>query len=91
MVIASDPTYILLEAYLCFGKKQEKGWKMYMEFLILVFAVKFYHAGLPENADIRRNAVAAPCFHLDPASSPFFAAGGFPRSTTSEFCLCKYL
>lgn len=67
LVIASDHAYILLEMYLCFGKKQEKGWKLYMEFLILVFAVNFYHAGLAENADIRRSAVATPCFHLDPA------------------------
>lgn len=74
VVIASDHAYILLEMYLCVGKKQEKGWKLYMEFLILNVAVEFHHAGSDENADIRRSAVAAPCFHLDPASSlPLFS------------------
>lgn len=74
VVIGSDYTYILLETYLCFGKNQEKGWKLYMEFLILVLAVKFYHAGSAENADIRRSAVSVPCLHQDPASSfPLFS------------------
>lgn len=68
VVIASDHKYIFLETYLCFGKKQEKGWKLYTEFLILGLAVKFYHARSAENADISRSAVAAPHFHLDPAS-----------------------
>lgn len=74
VVIASDHTYIFLETYLCFGKNQEKGWKLYVDFLILALAAKFHHAGSAENADIRRSAVAAPCFHLDPASSfPLFS------------------
>lgn len=72
VVIASDHTYILLGTYLCFGKKQDKSWKLYMEFLILALAVKFHHTGSAENADI--SAVAALCFHLEPASSfPLFS------------------
>lgn len=74
VVIASDHAYILLEMYLYFGKKQEKSWKLYMEFLILNLAVEFHHTGSDENADISRSAVAAPCFNLGPASSlPLFS------------------
>lgn len=93
VVIASDHKYFFLETYLCFGKKQEKGWKLYMEFLILGLAVKFYQARSAENADIGRSAVAAPHFHLDPCliHPPFFTAGGFPRRTASGFCPQKHL